>query len=86
MRLLNLEGKSIYEAALKDPDSLAELEDIEGAELEEYGYAIDEAYEELTDEEMPINEGISWPDEPIGSEWQEENLGSMFPKLAAQYG
>ena len=80
------EGKSVYEAALKDPESLAVLEDIESAELEEYRYAIDEAYEELTGEEMPINEDIDWPDEPVGNEWKEDDLESMYPKLAAKYG
>ncbi len=79
------EGKSTYEAALNDPDSLAELDDIEDAELEEYRYAIDEAYEELTDNEMP-EDNIRYPTDPEGEEWDENNLDSMFPKLAAKYG
>lgn len=80
------EGKSVYEAALKNPDSLADLDNIEDAELEEFRYAIDEAYEELTGKEIPISDDIEYPDEPTGEEWNEEDLSSMFPGLAAKYG
>ncbi len=79
------EGKATFESALSNPDSLAELDDIEDAELEEYRYAIDEAYEELTDNEMPI-QVMKFPDDPAGEEWDEDELEALFPKLAAKYG
>lgn len=79
------EGKSIYEAALNSPDSLAKLDDIEDAELEEYRYAIYEAYEQLTGTEIP-EDNIEYPAEPKGEEWDEDNLEEMFPKLAEKYG
>ncbi len=79
------EGKEAYEEALANPDSLSELNDIEDADLEEYRYSIDEAYEELTDEEMP-NETIEFPKEPKGQQWVEDDLLKMFPQLAAKYG
>ncbi len=79
------EGKEAYEAALHNPDSLSELNDMEDADLEEYRYSIDEAYEELTDEEMP-NETIEFPKEPKGQQWVEDDLIKIFPQLAAKYG
>jgi hypothetical protein len=79
------EGQSVFEAALSDPDSLAELDDIEDAELEEYRYAIDEAYEELTGDEIP-DANVEYPADPEGEEWEENELNSMLPKLAEKYG
>ena len=79
------EGRQVYEAALKNPDSLAELGDLEDAELESYRYVIYEAYEELTGKEMPFAD-IDYPDDPAGHSWEEDDLEKMFPKLAAKYG
>ena len=79
------EGKSVYEAALDDPDSLAELDDIKYAELEEYCYSIDKAYKELTSNEIPEEENIAYPNEPAGDKWDEKNLNFMFPRLAEKY-
>ena len=64
---------------------MATLDDIADAELEDYRYAIYEAYEELTGNEIPTY-NIKFPTEPEGEEWEEEDLDSMFPKLAAKYG
>lgn len=79
------EGKRVFEAAISEPDSLAELSDLEEVELELYRYAIDQAYEELTGNEMPPIDG-DCPDMPTGEEWEEDELPSMFPKLAELYG
>ena len=79
------EGEKIYEAALENPESLAELDDIQDADLESYRYAIDDAYEELTGKEMPFAE-LAYPSDPEGDDWEEEDLEKMFPKLAAKYG
>lgn len=80
------EGQLIYEAALQSPDSLAELDDIEDAELEEYRYAIYEAYEQLTGDDEPPRNDIDYPAEPKGDPWDEDDLDALFPKLAKKYG
>ncbi len=79
------EGQQVFEAAIKNPDSLAALDNIEEAELEQYRYSIYEAYEESTGAEMPIN-ALTFPADPVGDEWEEDDLEAMFPNLAAKYG
>ena len=79
------EGKSVYENALENPESLAELEDIEDAELEDFRYAIEDAYTELTGNEFP-SFTVNRSPEPIGDQWDEDNLSELYPKLNAKYG
>jgi len=78
------EGKTTFEAALKNPESLATLDHIADAELEEYRYAIYEAYEALTDQEIP-DHSSNCPAEPLGEQWDEGDLESLFPILAKKY-
>ncbi|MEO8301058.1 MAG: DUF4240 domain-containing protein, partial [Rhizomicrobium sp.] len=40
------EGRPVFEAALKDPDSLADLRRVDPAELESFGYVVVELYEQ----------------------------------------
>ncbi|TQV82414.1 DUF4240 domain-containing protein [Exilibacterium tricleocarpae] len=79
------EGKTIFEAALDSPDSLAAQDYIDGTELESYRYAISSAYEELTDSKIP-DDGLNYPTDPAGQEWDEDDLEQLFPKLGAKYG
>jgi len=84
------QGQSVFEAALADPDSLADLitSDIiwGDAELdcEDLGYAASEAYQEKTGQEMPFDEADYLPSEPAGVKWEEEDLDELFPKIAAR--
>jgi hypothetical protein len=78
------EGKEIFESALNHPDSLAELHDIEDAELEEFGYIAMELYEEKTGSELPIR-SKGYPKEQIGDEWNEDGVEKLYPKLAEKY-
>nr|QIY67314.1 DUF4240 domain-containing protein [Streptomyces sp. RPA4-2] len=82
------QGREVFEGAMHDPDTLAELlddfdEDLDG-DGEELGYAADEAYEQLT--------GVVAPDlgippaspEPEGTPLDFENEGVLaerYPKL-----
>jgi ABC-type oligopeptide transport system substrate-binding subunit len=79
------EGKEIYEAAIENPESLASLDHAEDADLEQYRYSIGDAYEEMTGKKLPIN-SLKYPSEPVGDEWEEEELEQMFPTLAKKYG
>jgi hypothetical protein len=82
------QGREIFEGALHDPDSLAELlddfdEELDG-DAEELGYVADDAYERLTGERTP---GLGLPpqtSEPLGTPLDLENdrvLASRFPRL-----
>lgn len=79
------EGRDVYQHALADPDTLADLPVREDAELEAFGYAALEAYAEHTDK--PLERDAS--DEltaPEGREWDEDALPTLLPRLAARYG
>lgn len=72
-------GKEVYYAALESSDSLSQMsqETLKDSEAgEEYNYLFAEAYEELTDEEMP--EIVRTPKtNPDGKEWDEENINEF---------
>lgn len=85
-------GREIYERALKDPESLADVplgpEGGEDAFFEEFAYVAPQVYEKKTGkEEMPDYERHS-TDEPAGEAWDEDgdDLERRFPRLSAKYG
>ncbi|CAM5356395.1 hypothetical protein STENM327S_01349 [Streptomyces tendae] len=65
------QGREVYEGAVHEPDSLAELLDDFDEELdgdgEELGYAADEAYEQLTGTVAPDLGIAPAPAEPLGT-------------------
>ncbi|MFE2263806.1 DUF4240 domain-containing protein [Streptomyces griseosporeus] len=82
------QGREVFEGALHDPDSLADLlddfdEEVDG-DGEEIGYAADEAYEELTGGVAPDLGLPPQPAEPEGAplDFEDERaLAERFPKL-----
>ena len=78
-------GKDVFEKALTNPDSLANLEIRDEEEIcyEGFQYVqIDVAEEQYGD----IAEStVAFPDDPIGEEWEEEQLESTYPLLAKKY-
>lgn len=84
------QGPAIFEAALADPDSLSSLitDDIvwgdAGLDCEELGYVAGEVYEEKTGQEISSDEADFIPDEPVGLRWEEDDLESLYPKIAAK--
>jgi len=83
------QGKEVYETALDDPESLADLIDVdkdaqEGALI----YAVMTAYEQKTGEEILIRESkVNRPVAQLkGTHWGEEHVNERFPKLAAKFG
>ena len=78
-------GRDTYERALEDPESLVNLdfEDKEDICFEGFQYVKNEVAEEKLGE---IPECVvSLPGEPTGSEWDEDSLDQLFPKLTAKY-
>ena len=82
------QGRDVFEGAVHDPDSLAELVDDFDDEIdgdgEELGYAADEAYEQLTGVVAPDLGIPPAPPEPEGTPVDFENesaLSERYPKL-----
>ncbi|MDJ0938601.1 MAG: DUF4240 domain-containing protein [Woeseiaceae bacterium] len=78
------EGREVYEAALVDPESLGDVGGVEDAGLEEFRYVADKVYEAKTGKEMVPRER-HFPRDLVGEEWDEDDLETMFPKLAARF-
>ena len=77
------QGKGIYDAALADPESLADHIQEAFAEFEEIAYVPIEVFEKKYDEDWP-GTGGSHATEPDGKDWQEDELDRLFPKLPAR--
>lgn len=78
------EGRTVYEAALKDPETLADLPRIDEIELEEFRYVADEVYEAKAGRTMAPTYP-AFPGEPAGDSWDEDSVDKLFPKLASIY-
>jgi hypothetical protein len=82
------QGREVFEGALHDPDSLADLldefdEEIDG-DGEDLGYAADEAYEQLTGTVAPDLGIPPAPAEPVGTpvDFEDESaLAERYPRL-----
>ena len=78
------EGEAVYEAALADPDGLADVAQEEAFELESFGYVAREVYEQLTDAPLPRG-SVTDPASPAGHDWDEDALPALFPRLARRF-
>ncbi|GHF32313.1 hypothetical protein GCM10010218_11640 [Streptomyces mashuensis] len=82
------QGRHVFEGAVHDPDSLADLledfdEEADG-DGEDLGFAADEAYEQLTGLETPDLGLPDPPPEPVGAPLDPEDdaaLAERLPKL-----
>lgn len=80
------EGSHTFEAALKQPDSLAELARVRLADNESFGYVARGVYASKHGGELAPTPGDpSQGSEPLGKEWQEDDLPQMFPRLGEKY-
>lgn len=83
-------GSEVYEAALRDPQTLIDVADAPGVEVtsfEEILYVARQVYEQKTGQDMP-DSVVERPTEPVGEPWSEDSddLARRFPKLWAKYG
>ena len=75
-------GRTIYEGALEDPESLAKLDASADLRYEGYQYVRHTVAEEKLGE---ISKRVEvFPAEPTGEELDEETLDQRYPKLAAR--
>ena len=77
------QGRAVYDAAMADPESLADHIKEDYATFEEFAYVAVEVFEKKTGEDFP-DTGIRYAAEPEGSRWEEEDLDGMFPRLTAK--
>lgn len=81
------QGEEVYTKALKDPETLSEIENLEeDMEWEGYAYIASSVYEQKTGEELPNNTNLIHPDVPTGEQWDEDELDDLLPKLSEKYG
>jgi len=82
---LMLQGRDVWEAAMRDPESLAGVS-LEGdAECEVALYAASKAYERVAGGSLPTT-GDHRPTAPAGTAWREADLGTLYPKLWGRFG
>jgi uncharacterized protein DUF4240 len=85
-------GRRIYDGALSDPESLADVElgpeGEEEASFEEFAYVAARVYEEQTGNELPRDPKLIHPSDPSGEPWEEDSdaLAERYPRLSAKYG
>lgn len=82
-------GRDVYDAAMTDPESLAEIAarpGIEGCAFEEFGSIAREVLKEKEVPEPALPSGYSPPEDPAGDPWEEDDLPLWFPKLWAKFG
>jgi hypothetical protein len=82
-------GQQVFEAACRDPDTLADLCDIQeqASEFEEFGYVAQRVYESKTGSEFP-ERPWSRAEKPLGDEWNFDDMNlcrQRLPKLAARF-
>lgn len=80
------QGKSIFESAVQNIETLSELKETNDGDWEGLSYISTDIYEKKTGNDMPneIQENF----EIIGEEWEEDEneLKNRFPKLYAKFG
>jgi hypothetical protein len=79
------QGKDYFEAAMDNAENAAEKIQVGGeVECESILYAAFKAYERRTGKSLPASDVIT-PKDPIGQEWEEDNVELLYPKLARKF-
>jgi len=78
-------GKSVYNSAVKNIESLAKLNDTNNGDWEGIGYVASDVYETMTRDSIPG--GVAEIMETSGNEWSEDNydLKNRYPILWEKY-
>lgn len=82
------QGRQVYEAAIQDPQSLADVAnpDKDDCTFEEFAYVAADVYEGKTEQDEIPSRAEPEPDDPAGESWEEEDLPKRFPKLWSKFG
>ena len=85
-------GREVYERTLQDPDSLADLPEVQDRDgcftAERFAYAVEYVYEELYPDDYDPDEGFDFaaeaePVSPVGPELDEDGIRRVLPRLWA---
>jgi hypothetical protein len=77
-------GRECYETALANPDDLGRfVREDEDPSAEAFGYVAPALIESRG---LPDPQVLPYPDEPLGEEWDEDEVEALFPKLAKKFG
>jgi len=80
-------GRNVYERALADPDSLADVDLQEEEEWEDWMSPTMHVIHTRTGKYGFVGPPAEpAPHQPSGEEWSDEDLESRFPRLAAKHG
>ena len=79
-------GQQTFEQALKSPDALIDFPGEDDFEWEGPSYAASAAYEQVTGGKALPAASPKMPAEPAGTAWEEDDLPSLFPRLAEKHG
>jgi len=83
------QGKEVFNKVVESPKTVIEfVNENTFAGYEEIGYVMHEAFEEVTGgDELPgLDElGLSWLEDPVGNQWDEDELPNMFPELCKMF-
>jgi uncharacterized protein DUF4240 len=77
---LMLQGRDVWEAALREPESLAGVSFEGNAACEDALYSAGKAYESVAGRGLPPPRDRR-PDAPSGTAWQETDLAALYPRL-----
>ena len=78
-------GRDKFDKAMSNPESIGEWADGD-ADYEDMLYVADTAYQNKTGTQLPHNSLTnSRPSDPIGNEWDEDELETMYPALCQKY-
>lgn len=81
-------GRADFEAARRDPEAWAltlDPEEVETLECEDLLSVAAGAHEDATGSELPAPD-VPHPLEPAGTGWDEDDLGTLHPRLAERHG
>jgi len=81
---LLMQGRQVWDAALRDPETLAEIPIAGDVQCEDALYVASKAYEESTGRTLPPQH--PQPSEPTGVPWKESDLEALFPRLWKRFG
>jgi hypothetical protein len=78
------QGRAAFQAALADPDSLADVVDDE-VEAEDLLYVAWHAYQEATGEELETPPREPYDEAGMGEPWEEDDLPDRVPRLCEKF-
>ena len=79
-------GREFCEAMLAEPEAVALRYNVQEEDFDSmFDSCIPYAYEELTGKKLPPSK-FPWPADPSGTNWNDEDLPTLYPRLSEKFG